>query len=327
VNEPGVETAQRGGPGPLLRRARETRGLTRQQAAEQLNLDATVVLALESDDLAALGAPVFARGHLRRYGALLGIPDDELLTAYEQARTQPDQPSLVPHSRLEMAPVRSRPVWAWAIGGALLFLLAAVLVAYVSEYGFTLPGRSAPPAGANDLAAEQVPAAGAFEESQGGAGPAVADSGAPLPAAAHDGAFADAPAAGATQPAGGSGLAAPGGAPAATAQAAGAAATMPAGPAAPTAVPPVPPGHVSVTVSFATDSWAEIYDGAGKAVLYDLGRAGTQRTIAAAAPLSVTLGNAPGVTLAVNGRPTALPARPAGQSVARFQVAADGTLR
>jgi cytoskeleton protein RodZ len=317
---------RRGGPGPLLRRARETRGLTRQQAAEQLNLDATVVLALESDDLAALGAPVFARGHLRRYGALLGIPDDELLTAYEQARTQPDQPSLVPHSRLEMAPVRSRPVWAWAIGGALLFLLAAVLVAYVSEYGFTLPGRSAPPAGANDQAAEQVPAAAAFEESQDGAGAAVADSSAPPPAAAHDGALADALPAGATQPAGGSGPAAPAGAPAATAQAAGAAATVPAGPAGP-AVPPVPPGHVSVTVSFATDSWAEIYDGAGKAVLYDLGRAGTQRTIAAAAPLSVTLGNAPGVTLAVNGRPTALPARPAGQSVARFQVAADGALR
>ena len=61
------------GPGPMLRRARESRGLTPQQAAEQLNLDVSVVEALERDDLAALGAPVFAKGHLRRYGAMLGL--------------------------------------------------------------------------------------------------------------------------------------------------------------------------------------------------------------------------------------------------------------
>jgi uncharacterized RDD family membrane protein YckC len=98
-------------------------------------------------------------------------------------------------------------------------------------------------------------------------------------------------------------------------------------PAPDSAVPVVPPGHVSVRLSFATDSWAEIYDGAGQTVLYDLGRAGTERTIAAAAPLSVTFGNAPGVTLVVNGRATALPPLPAGQGAARFTIAADGSLR
>jgi hypothetical protein len=80
-------------------------------------------------------------------------------------------------------------------------------------------------------------------------------------------------------------------------------------------------------MSFAADSWTEIYDGAGTAVLYDLGRAGTERTIAAAAPLSVTFGNAPAVTLVVNGRAVKLPAMPAGQTVARFSVAPDGSLR
>jgi hypothetical protein len=79
-------------------------------------------------------------------------------------------------------------------------------------------------------------------------------------------------------------------------------------------------------MTFAADSWAEIYDGAGKAVLYDLGRAGSQRTIAAQAPLSVTLGNAPAVTLSVNGRAMPMPPVPAGQTVARFKVQADGTL-
>jgi cytoskeletal protein RodZ len=89
---------------------------------------------------------------------------------------------------------------------------------------------------------------------------------------------------------------------------------------------PLPPGHVSLTFSFAADSWIEIYDGSGKAVLYDLGRAGSQRTIAAAAPLSVTFGNGSAVTLAVNGRAVPVPV-PAGQTVARFQVETDGSLR
>ncbi len=314
MSVPAVESAQREGPGPRLRGAREAQGLSVQQAAEQLNLDATVVIAIENDDLAALGAPVFARGHLRRYGALLGVPDDELLTSYEQARTQPDQPSLVPHSRLDMAPVRSRPVWAWAIGGALLFLLAAGLVAYVSEYGLTLPGSGTPATGPSTvtLAGEDsAPAAGA-------AGAGSTSTAPPLEAAGSPATDGDATVAAASVPPTVDGLQ--------SATGTAATATSPAA-AAPTAAAPVPPGHVSVTVTFATDSWAEVYDGAGKAVMYDLGRAGTQRTISAAAPLSVTFGNAPGVTLAVNGRATPLPARPAGQSVARFQVAADGTLR
>jgi cytoskeleton protein RodZ len=319
VSEPAADSAQRDGPGPRLRRARETQGLSVQQAAEQLNLDATVVTAIENDDLAALGAPVFARGHMRRYGALLGVADDELLTAYEQARTQPDQPSLVPHSRLEMTPVRTRPVWAWAIGGAVLFVLAAGLVAYVSEYGLTLPG--ADPPGASGAPATEPPAA-AVADRESSPADRAASAGSTPQAAPVDGTVSPGTPA-ETGPADAPARPAADGVPSTTGAASAGMASAGTAPAA----PPVPPGHVSVTVTFATDSWAEVYDGAGKAVMYDLGRAGTQRTISAAAPLSVTFGNAPGVTLAVNGRATALPARPAGQSVARFQVAADGTLR
>ena len=82
-----------------------------------------------------------------------------------------------------------------------------------------------------------------------------------------------------------------------------------------------------ISLAFATDSWAEIYDGSGKAVLYDLGRAGTQRTIAAAAPLSVTFGNASAVTLTVNGRPAVIPVVPGDGTVAQFKIEADGNVR
>jgi cytoskeleton protein RodZ len=270
------------GPGPLLRRAREARALTEQQAAEQLNLDVAVVAALERGDFAALGAPVFARGHLRRYGAMLGLAEDDVLAAYEQARAQPETPTLIPRSRQEMMPERARPKSPWVLGGALLFVLAAGLAAYVSKHGLAWPfGWWQKPA----TAVEQDVA------------------GAPAPEAST----AVAPAAG--------GLVS-----AEPASAAPAAVTE-------VAPPPVPPGHVSISLAFAADSWTEIYDGSGKAVLYDLGKAGTQRTIAAAAPLSVTIGNAPTVTISVNGRRVDVPVAPGGGTVGRFKIEADGTVR
>lgn len=280
-----AEAGQAAGPGALLRRARELQGLTEQQAAEQLNLDMTLVTALERDDLAALGAPVFAKGHLRRYGNLLGIGEQELLSAYERASAQPEVPSLIPKSRREMVPVRGRPKWPIVLGGLLSVLLAAGLVAYVSEYGLPWAGRGATEEGAEaPVAAPAANASVVTGSDQGGV----------------------------TDPAGAEVLAD------------GRAAATPAGA---VVQPPVPPGHVSLTMAFAADSWTEIYDGAGTAVLYDLGRAGTERTIAASAPLSVTFGNAPAVTLVVNGRAVKLPAMPAGQTVARFSIAPDGSLR
>ncbi|RYG67578.1 DUF4115 domain-containing protein, partial [bacterium] len=53
--------------GATLRRGREYLGLSVEAMAERARLDPTDIAALESESFAALGAPVFARGHLRRY--------------------------------------------------------------------------------------------------------------------------------------------------------------------------------------------------------------------------------------------------------------------
>jgi len=89
----------------------------------------------------------------------------------------------------------------------------------------------------------------------------------------------------------------------------------------------VPAGQVALQLRFAADSWVEIYDGSGKAVLYDLGKAGTERVATGTAPLSVTIGNAPAVTMQINGRGVRLPAPPAGQTVGRYSIGPDGALR
>jgi cytoskeleton protein RodZ len=272
-------------PGARLRARREELGLSEQQAAEQLNLDSSAVAALERNDFAALGVAVFARGHLRRYATLLGLPEEAVLEAYDHSRSQPGQPSLIPKARLDMAPVRARPKWPLLAGSALLFLVAAGLAAYITSYGFRLPGRAA-------SGREQVSVVPGSAE-----GDAATGKPATLAVQTNAGQTSDG----------------------------SAVATAPETAAVPPVVPG--PGQVVVRMSFAADSWVEIYDGAGRAVVYDLGQRGTQRTVVAAPPLSITLGNARAVAMQVNGRKFAPPPPPAGQTVARFGIGPDGNLR
>jgi cytoskeleton protein RodZ len=77
-----------------LREERERRGLSRHQVAQDLHVDEQTIEALEAGRFATFGAPVFARGHLRKYATLLGLNADELLAEFERRSTQP--PELVP---------------------------------------------------------------------------------------------------------------------------------------------------------------------------------------------------------------------------------------
>lgn len=270
-------------PGARLRREREARGLSHQQAAESLNLDPMVLTHLEADNFAALGAPVFVKGHLRRYTTLLGLDGDGIVSLYEHSTQQLGEPSLVPKSRLEMAPVRGKPRWPWVVGGAATFFVASALVAYLSEHG--LPWVDTAPEESTPQVLQEVPATTTQ------APPGTSNS-SPAPVGR-----------------------------------AKAAAAEPAAPAAGAAAIALQPGQVSLHLRFSADSWVEVFDGSGKAVLYDLGKAGTERTITATAPLSITIGNAAAVAVTVNGR--VLPALPRaqGQALARFSIGRDGSLR
>ncbi len=279
-------------PGARLRREREARGMSQQLAAETLNLDPMVVSSLESNDFAALGAPVFVKGHLRRYAGMLGLAEDEIVAMYERSKQQIEEPSLVPKSRLEMAPVRGKPRWPWVVGGLVTFLVAAALIAYVSENGLPWVAPAAEESKAQVL--QDVPATAVAAGAAAAPPPPNGD----VPPATN--------------------------APDAAAQSAAAARMATTGSAAVPAT--LQPGQVSLQLRFSADSWVEVFDGSGKAVLYDLGKAGSERTITANAPLSVTLGNAAGVAIAVNGRTLPPPPRAAGQMLARFSVGPDGSL-
>jgi len=91
---PEAPGARESGIGARLRAARERVGLTLAQAAEKLHVDPKSVVALEAEDYDIFGAPVFTRGHIRRYSELVGEKSDELVAMYnETARTVlPDLP-------------------------------------------------------------------------------------------------------------------------------------------------------------------------------------------------------------------------------------------
>jgi cytoskeleton protein RodZ len=91
---PEVPGARHSGIGARLRAARERVGLTLAQAAEKLHVDPRSVIALEAEEFDIFGAPVFTRGHIRRYSELVGERSDELVALYnETARTVlPDLP-------------------------------------------------------------------------------------------------------------------------------------------------------------------------------------------------------------------------------------------
>lgn len=65
-------------PGIVLRQARESRGLSLEEVAAQLNLRVSILEQLESDSYENLPGATFARGYIRSYGNLLGLDGESL---------------------------------------------------------------------------------------------------------------------------------------------------------------------------------------------------------------------------------------------------------
>ena len=102
-------------PGGMLRAERERRGYSVQYAAEDLHLDVWVIEALEANRFAALGAPVYAKGHLRRYAMLLGLAPATVLERYEALSGTPLEPTPIPAAIAAPVPQRRSmpklPLW------------------------------------------------------------------------------------------------------------------------------------------------------------------------------------------------------------------------
>lgn len=279
--------------GERLSAARERQGLTLQKVSEDLHLDLPVIEAMEEDRFRSLGAPVYARGHLRKYAQLLGLDVESVLAAYEAAHTGPVAPSLVPASTEHpaMRPERSAASMRW-IRAAAVFGVVAVLAAGVWWY----LGKQHVEIGAAGPAAQPT-----ASEAEATSEPMIATVPAPAPASS------EAPP---TRP------------PAAPMRATtkpSIARTAPPGPIASDAA------EARLRLRFLSESWVEIYDATGERLLYDQRAADTTRTVVGQPPFRVLLGNAAGVELSLDGSSLAIPDRARYGDTARFRVMPGGS--
>ncbi|KRA74416.1 hypothetical protein ASD78_13125 [Lysobacter sp. Root667] len=110
-----------GSCGARLKSARERAGLSHADVSARLKMPTRVVQALEDDDLARIGAPVFVRGQLRSYARLLGVDLEPELDRVAVAQVAPSE--LVSHTHTP----RYRRVFEQATRRAIYIVLTAAI--------------------------------------------------------------------------------------------------------------------------------------------------------------------------------------------------------
>ncbi|MGI9235312.1 MAG: helix-turn-helix domain-containing protein [Woeseiaceae bacterium] len=93
--------------GERLAAARRDQQISVPEIAKELHLDDAKVRALESNEFDVIGAPVFAKGHLRKYAQLVGVDEGDVMADYYQLNRTAGMPPLVstrPRERREMTP-------------------------------------------------------------------------------------------------------------------------------------------------------------------------------------------------------------------------------
>ena len=285
--------------GPRLKAERERRGLSSQKAADELHLDGWIIDALEAEDYERIGPSVYAKGHLKRYAALLGLPAAEIMKGYESRAHAPKPPASQPSNvRVNSeSPAVSNLPWPQVVGlvAAALLLLGVLWWKPWHQRG-AAPLANRPVAVNPSAASADRPANSAGVAASAGTSPPALP--APIPALPT---ASTSPGVGAAVPA------VP-----ATASDSNATAGM---------------GHARLRLSFSADSWVDVHDAVGRRAFAGNGRANSVRTIAGIAPMRVYLRSASGVQLEINNRAVAIGPQFFAGDAARFEAGADGVLR
>jgi cytoskeleton protein RodZ len=290
--------------GTWLRRQREVRDISLREIADASKIGLRYLEAFEQDRFDALPAVVFAKGFLREYSKYVGLDADEVinhfLAAYEANRPESPEETGV------KAVAEPSNQWLYNLllfvaVGAILVLIA--LVAFKAERkraeqptapAAVSPQATASPSPASEFAPSTVPATEAVPE--------------PAPEASPE-------TAGSIQP--------PTTEPAATEPATTEAAAEPvpvAEPPSPEPAPALAPSTapVLVTLDFIDNCWVEARVDGTRRASQEFARGESVRLEAQEA-VELTLGNAAGVRILVNGRPYQVDA-PAGKVLRNLRI-------
>jgi cytoskeletal protein RodZ len=128
------------GVGSALRRAREIRGITIDEAARDTKLRAEQLHALEQESFDDLGDPVYARAMLRTYAQYLGLRPERVVSVYAQhaaAVAPPEPPGKLGRVERGLAASRIRDNQKFLLVAAAVILLGLIAVGLVSRGGAT----------------------------------------------------------------------------------------------------------------------------------------------------------------------------------------------
>jgi len=121
--------------GRRLCAARAARGLTLEDVSRATRIRVPVLVALETDDFAVLGAAVYARGHIRSVAGLLEVDPAPLLAEYDKrhARTPSRAAQLPTRDRAVTLADRRTPRWLGAAVVTVAVLAGLTVVGTVVE--------------------------------------------------------------------------------------------------------------------------------------------------------------------------------------------------
>jgi len=116
--------------GEYLRERRDRRGISLEEIARVTRVGSSYLQALESDRFAELPAPVFTRGFIRAYCQALGEPPEEALARYDgREGAAPARPRPAPAAPAQTAESEPRSRSAVLVSFVLLVILGMALFA------------------------------------------------------------------------------------------------------------------------------------------------------------------------------------------------------
>lgn len=250
--------------GQRLAIARRENDISISEIAKELHLDESKVQALEENLFDQLGAPVFAKGHLRKYAELVGVSTDDVLADYYKLNRSAGAPPVV-------GPKRPKPPTDISLGPWIAGVVAVSLIAATSYWWLnrvpareaaTTPGVLEPFAASRDTADAQPeptpPAADIFPdktvEVDTNAPAEIEDTSSDLDPVVDQG-----PVAAATE------------------------------------------GQLQISMTYSGDCWTEVTDANGERLFFGLGKTGQTVTRNGMPPFQALFGDASNVAVTVNG--------------------------
>ena len=283
-DKPDDEAPEAKAEGPLggerLAEARRAKQISVLEIAKELHVEEAKIRALENNDFDVLGAPVFAKGHLKKYSQLVGVNHDNVLADYYRLTRAQEMPPVIVNRQKPRRELSPGPL----VAAIIVIVLMAVAYWLLIERPFATPPvpaamPSAEPAPASTPEPEPLTDTEPAGDTGPGEEPAAEPQAEEMPAQPPADEPDPAPAETQQQP---SPVVDDTGAPA--------------------------EGEVRLSVTFLGDCWTEITDATGRRLFFQLGRSGRTVNVSGTAPLTVLFGDADNVDVRVDGEDFTIPA-------------------